>query len=69
MLKILFWLCAILFVTFSVVNRQEVVASLWPLPYEIIAPLSLLLFILFVFGFFAGFLSKSLQKFFSKKTT
>lgn len=67
MLKIFLLLCASIFVTFSIVNSQKVVVSLWPFSYEVMAPLSLFLFVLFVFGFFVGFLSKSFRNFFTKK--
>jgi|GEM_PF-1407616 len=69
MLKIFFLLCAAVFVTFSIVNSQKVAVSLWPFSYEVLAPLSLFLFALFVVGFFVGFLSKSLHNFFTKKAS
>ena len=61
MFKFFFWLLAFVLLTFAVVNRQEVAVSLWPLPYDMIAPLSLVLFCAFALGFFVGMISKRVQ--------
>lgn len=45
---------AIAIVLFAVVNRAEVTLSLWPLPWEIQAPLFLFTLGAIVFGFFVG---------------
>lgn len=45
---------AIAIVLFAVVNRADVALSLWPLPWEIQAPLFLFTLGAIVFGFFFG---------------
>ena len=41
---------------FAVMNRQDVALNLWPLPWEIAAPLFLLTLMLVLFGFLLGVL-------------
>lgn len=45
---------ALLVILFALMNRQEVVLSLWPLPWEIGAPLFLFTLGAIVFGFLFG---------------
>lgn len=45
---------ALLVILFALMNRQEVVLSLWPLPWDISAPLFLFTLGAIVFGFLFG---------------
>ncbi len=48
---------ALLVILFALMNRQEVVLSLWPLPYEKPLPLFFLTLLSVVIGFFIGALA------------
>jgi uncharacterized integral membrane protein len=56
--KLLYWLIALpiglILIVFSVSNRDGVVVSFSPLPYEMSIPLFLLVFIVFVVGILVG---------------
>lgn len=52
---------ALLVILFALMNRQEVTLSLWPLPWDIAAPLFLFTLGAIVFGFFFGALSAYLS--------
>lgn len=48
---------ALLIILFALMNRQEVSLSLWPLPWDVAAPLFLFTLGAVVFGFFFGALA------------
>jgi uncharacterized integral membrane protein len=56
--KLLYWLIALpiglILIVFSVSNRDGVVVSFSPLPYEMSIPLFLLVFVIFVVGVLVG---------------
>lgn len=52
---------ALLVILFALMNRQEVTLSLWPLPWDIGAPLFLFTLGAIVFGFLFGALSAYLS--------
>lgn len=48
---------ALLIILFALMNRQQVALSLWPLPWDIVAPLFLFTLGAIVFGFLFGALT------------
>lgn len=54
-------------IIFSIANKASVTVSLWPFPYEIIWPLSLLIICVFFIAFLCGAIFMRLHLSFKKK--